>query len=241
MKKRKILGVMITQANDDLYFHVPRTLSKVPTDIKWSFVVLGIPARMRKDYTKPNFGYDTDRIHLPTGFVQYEELIHHCDAVLVGCGAGSVTAPLVLDKPVFLQSVEGGDDSMQNKDNLANLFNNPRFGLQEMLRRDPHEIKFRYYPLEKKEPGIITISDHPDIINDAVVNNLDLTFLSSFLARRLSSPFFDKYKKAFTEVSLKIQKRVNNELKKMPVRFMGVVNGTNCQKCTHRKRKFPFE
>jgi hypothetical protein len=239
-KQRRILGVMITQTR---YLRsVPHILSKVPEAIQWSFVVMGISEGEQAAYTKPASEYDTSRIHLPTGFVHYEELIHHCDAVLVGCGAGSVTAPLVLGKPVFLQSVnvDGGSDTTANKDTLANLFNEPEFGLQEMLRKDPDKIKFCDYPLIG-EPKILIFDNHSDIVNSAVVNDMPITFLSSFLARRLRESFFEKYLKIFTEVSLTIRERVNKELEGMPVRFMGVVNGTNCQKCTKpllsKKRK----
>jgi hypothetical protein len=184
-KQRRILGVMITQTN--FLQSVPRILSKVPEEIQWSFVVMGISEGEQDIYTNPTFKYDTGRIHLPTGFVHYEELIHHCDAVLVGCGAGSVTAPLVLGKPVFLQSVEGGRDSMPNKKTLANLFNKPEFGLQEMLREDSDEIKFCDHPLIPGKPKntLKLSSNDSDKVNSAVVNDMHITFLSSFLARRL--------------------------------------------------------
>jgi len=44
---------------------------------------------------------------------------------------------------------------------------------------------------------IITIPDHPEVVNNAIVNDVGftVTFLSSLLVRRLSEPFFGRYLK----------------------------------------------
>jgi hypothetical protein len=110
--KFKVMGIMVSQADVSKLSTLVQNILKHHALERWRFVLLG--------KCVPEIEKDT-RIYRPIGYMEYEDIVPHCDLVIVGAGAGSVTVPVVARVPFAILVVGPGGDKSTNAENMCSL------------------------------------------------------------------------------------------------------------------------
>ena len=102
---------MVSQAGVTVLSTFVQNILKHPDLEHWRFVLLG---KCVPEIKNP-------RIYRPIGYMEYEDIVPHCDLVIVGAGAGSVTVPAVARVPFAILRVGSGGDKSTNVANMCSL------------------------------------------------------------------------------------------------------------------------